>query len=124
MKFKMTHSFKDRKDEYLRIKSKYPNKIPIICEKQQNSTLPNNDKQKYLVDPDLTLGHFICVIRKRIKLDANQAIYMFLKGTIPSSNDTIQSLYHKFFDDDGFLYLTYTNENTFGGGGGGGSGLE
>ena len=114
MKFKATHSFKDRKDEYLRIKLKHPNKIPIICEKHHNSTLPHNEKQKYLVDPELTLGHFIYVIRKRIKLDPNQAIYMFIKGTIPSSNETIQSIYHNYIDDDGFLYMSYTNENTFG----------
>ena len=115
MKFKATHSFKERKEEYLRIKLKHPNKIPIICEKDHNSTLPTNDKQKYLVDPELTLGHFMYVIRKRIKLDASQAIYMFIKGTILSGNETIQTIYHKYFDDDGFLYISYTNENTFGG---------
>jgi GABA(A) receptor-associated protein len=115
MKFKASHSFKERKEEYLRIQLKHPNKIPIICEKDHKSTLPNNDKQKYLVEPELTLGHFMYVIRKRIKLDANQAIYMFIKGTILSSNETIHSIYHKYFDDDGFLYISYTNENTFGG---------
>jgi GABA(A) receptor-associated protein len=114
MKFKETHSFAKRKEEYLRIKLKHPNKIPIICEKHHNSTLPTNNKQKYLVDSDLTLGHFLYVIRKRIKLDPNQAIYLFVKGAIPSSNETIQSIYNKYFDEDGFLYISYTNENTFG----------
>ena len=117
MKFKSMHSFNDRKEEYLRIKSKHPNKIPVICEKHHNSSLPQNDKQKYLVDPDLTLGHFMYVIRKRIKLDPSQAIYMFIQGKIPSSNETIQSIYHNYFDEDGFLYMSYTNEDTFGGSG-------
>ena len=117
MKFKSMHSFNDRKEEYLRIKSKHPNKIPVICEKHHNSSLPQNDKQKYLVDPDLTLGHFMYVIRKRIKLDPSQAIYMFIQGKIPSSNETIQSIYHNYFDEDGFLYMSYTNEDTFVGSG-------
>jgi GABA(A) receptor-associated protein len=112
--FKAKISFKDRKEESLRIISKYENKIPIICQKHYKSILPNSEKYKYLVEQDFTLGHFIYVIRRRIKLPPEQAIYMFIKGHIISSNETIRSIYNKYVDEDGFLYMYYTNENTFG----------
>lgn len=114
MNFKSRLSFNDRKEEASRILLKYPNKIPIICEKHYRSTLPNNNKQKYLVDAELTLGHFIYVIRKRIKIPPEQGIYLFINGYILSSNETLYSIYHKYLDHDGFLYMYYTNENTFG----------
>ena len=114
MSFKHLYSLNQRKNECEKILLKYPNRIPIICEKHYKSILPNSEKYKYLVEPDFTLGHFIYVIRRRIKLPPEQAIYMFIKGHIISSNETIRSIYNKYVDEDGFLYMYYTNENTFG----------
>lgn len=114
MNFKSRIPFNDRKEESSRIMLKHPNKIPIICEKHYKSTLPNNNKHKYLVDSKLTLGQFVYVIRKRIKIPPEQGIYMFINGCILPSNETLYSIYHKYSDHDGFLYIYYTNENTFG----------
>ena len=33
---------------------------------------------------------------------------------MPPSNETLDITYNKFRDEDGFLYISYTNENTFG----------
>jgi GABA(A) receptor-associated protein len=112
--FKSNNSFHDRAKESKRILEKYPDKIPVICERNFTSTLPNIDKHKYLVPTDLTVGQFIYVIRKRIKITPQQAIYLFIKGHMPPSNETMNITYSKFRDDDGFLYISYTNENTFG----------
>jgi GABA(A) receptor-associated protein len=62
--FKSEHSFDKRKLESARIRAKYPDRIPVICEKATKSNLEDIDKKKYLVPSDLTVGQFVYVIRK------------------------------------------------------------
>ena len=115
-KFKDKHSYEDRKDEANRILNKYPERIPIICDKndKNNLNVPVLDKTKYLVPFDLTVGQFMFVLRKRMKLPSEQAIFLFVNGTIPSSSALVNELYHQHKDLDGFLYVSYSGENTFG----------
>ncbi|KAF8911953.1 autophagy-like protein 8 precursor [Gymnopilus junonius] len=94
-KFKDEHPFEKRKAEAERIRQKYPDRIPVICEKADRTDIPTIDKKKYLVPSDLTVGQFVYVIRKRIKLAPEKAIFIFV-------------------DEDNFLYVSYSGENTFG----------
>jgi GABA(A) receptor-associated protein len=41
------------------------------------------DKKKYLVPADLTVGQFVYVIRKRIKLSPEKAIFIFVNEILP-----------------------------------------
>ena len=81
--FKLSHSDERRRAESQRIRSKYPDRIPVICEKSDRSDIPDIDKKKYLVPADLTVGQFIYVIRKRIKLPPERAIFIFVNNVIP-----------------------------------------
>ena len=54
------------------------------------------------------------VIRKRIKLKPEESIYVFINKKIISSHSNVSQIYEKNKSDDGFLYLIYTAENTFG----------
>lgn len=113
--FKAQHSFEKRKDESTRIKEKYPDKIPIIIERGDISDLPNMDKQKILIQKDLTIGQFLFIVRKKINIDSTQALFLFINNThIPSSNSTIAEAYNKHMDKDGFLYITYNSQQAFG----------
>ena len=103
-----------KKNESKNILERYPDRIPIIVNKQENSLIPDIDKKKYLVPEDLTMGQFMYVIRKRIKLDAEQAIFLFVNGMLPSTSETMEKIYAKHKNEDGFLYITYSGENTFG----------
>lgn len=38
---------------------------------------------RYLVPADLTVGQFVYVVRKRIKLNAEKAIFIFVKNILP-----------------------------------------
>jgi len=42
---------------------------------------------RYLVPADLTVGQFVFVIRKRIKLDAEKAIFVFVDNVLPPSGE-------------------------------------
>lgn len=72
------------------------------------------EQKKYLVPADLTCSQFMYVIRKRLKLPSEQGIYLFVNGVIPSSSAMLNAIYEEHKDPDGFLYMTYSGENTFG----------
>ncbi|KAI9995513.1 hypothetical protein PInf_012578 [Phytophthora infestans] len=103
-----------RQAEAQRIRSKYPDRIPVICEKADRSDIPDIDKKKYLVPADLTVGQFVYVIRKRIKLSPEKAIFIFINNVLPPTAALMSNIYEEQKDVDGFLYITYSGENTFG----------
>ncbi|CAL5432662.1 unnamed protein product [Camellia sinensis] len=112
--FKQEHDLEKRRAEAGRIREKYPDRIPVIVEKAERSDIPNIDKKKYLVPADLTVGQFVYVIRKRIKLSAEKAIFIFVDNVLPPTGSIMSSIYDEKKDEDGFLYITYSGENTFG----------
>tara|TARA_Y100000389_G_scaffold140468_1_gene138321 strand:+ start:12164 stop:12568 length:405 start_codon:yes stop_codon:yes gene_type:complete len=112
--FKNKHTFENRKKESYNIISKYPHRIPVIVEKQQTSDVVDIDKNKFLVPCDLTLGQFVYVIRKRMKMPPEKAIFVFINNQIPMQSTLMSTIYDESKDTDGFLYVTYAGENTFG----------
>lgn len=89
--------------------------MPVIVERAEKSDIPVLDKKKYLVPADLTVGQFVYVIRKRIKLNAEKAIFIFVNNVLPPTAALMNAIYEEHKDEDGFLYVTYSGENTFGG---------
>uniref|UniRef100_A0A0A9B1N1 Autophagy-related protein n=1 Tax=Arundo donax TaxID=35708 RepID=A0A0A9B1N1_ARUDO len=112
--FKQEHELERRQNESARIREKYPDRIPVIVEKAGKSDVPEIDKKKYLVPADLTVGQFVYVVRKRIKLSPEKAIFVFVKQTLPPTGSLMSAIYEENKDEDGFLYMTYSGENTFG----------
>ena len=113
--FKQEHPLDKRQAEAQRIRTKYPDRIPVIVERAEKSDIPDLDKKKYLVPADLTVGQFVYVIRKRIKLSPEKAIFIFVNNVLPPTAALMSSIYDEHKDDDGFLYIAYSGENTFGG---------
>lgn len=115
MKFQYKYSLEQRMEESKRIISRYSDRIPIICEKSNNvKDLPEIDKIKYLVPKDLNMGQFLFVIRKQLKLNKNKTLYLCINNVIPVTTGLVIEMYERFKDEDGFLYVTYSIENTFG----------
>jgi GABA(A) receptor-associated protein len=84
----------------------------VICEKVEKSDIPVIDKKKYLVPSDLTVGQFCYVIRKRIKLAPEKAIFIFVNEVLPPTAALMSSIYDEHKDEDGFLYITYAPKTT------------
>ena len=104
-----------RKEQATRIKLKYPNRVPVILEKYYGATnAPNIDKNKYLVPNDVTVGGFSYIIRRRLKMNEKEALFLFCNHTIPPTSELMGDVYEKYKDEDGFMYMTFTTENTFG----------
>ncbi|KAJ4851228.1 Autophagy- protein 8C-like [Turnera subulata] len=137
--FKLEHPLERRQAEAGRIREKYPDRIPVIVERAEKSDVPDIDKKKlafiflklfrtlnllpcyllvvqcrYLVPADLTVGQFVYVVRKRIKLSPEKAIFIFVKNILPPTAAMMSAIYEENKDEDGFLYMTYSGENTFG----------
>ncbi|CAN6460562.1 unnamed protein product [Victoria cruziana] len=112
--FKAEHPLERRQTESARIREKYPERIPVIVEKADRTDIPDIDKKKYLVPADLTVGQLVYVIRKRIKLSPEKAIFIFVKNVLPPTGAVMSTIYEEHKDEDGFLYMTYSGENTFG----------
>jgi len=104
------HRFQESK----RVIEKYPDRLPVIVTKAYGSKLPDIDKHKYLVPNNLTLGQFVIIIRKRIKLKNDEAIFIFVNNVLPPISATLENIYREHKMNDGFLYITYNGESTFG----------
>ena len=116
--FKTTHSLETRRKESSRIIQKYPERIPVIVERSTSAekTMNEIDRKKYLVPASLTWGEFLAIVRKRLKLEPSQSIFMFVSDEVLVSTGTlVGQVYEQHKDpDDGFLYAQYASESTFG----------
>ena len=114
-KFKQERRFEDRIKESKNIINKYPDRIPVIVEKHpREKALIEIDKCKYLIPMNITVGQLLHIIRKRLQISEIQAIYIFFNNRVFSNTTMIHTIYETEKDDDGFLYVKYCAENTFG----------
>ena len=47
-------------------------------------------------------------------ISADQTIYLFVNNTSPKTGALMSEIYDSYKSDDGFLYITYSAENTLG----------
>jgi GABA(A) receptor-associated protein len=106
--FKKKYSNEERKAESTKMLSKF--------EKLPNCFLPTMDRKKFLVPQDIMLAQFMSIIRKRLSLTPETAIFVFFgnKHSLSPATSLMSNVYSSMKDDDDFLYCYYTSENTFG----------
>ena len=97
------------------ILEKYPDRVPLIIQpsKTDRDAYPI-DKSKYITPRDLSLLQLQQIIRKRIHFPAEKAMFMFINNKIFPITSIIGPVYDANKDTDGFLYVTYCQESTFG----------
>ena len=114
--FKSETRFEKRLELCTRIRTQYPDRVPIIVEVTKNSQLTISRK-KFLAPGEISVGAFLNEIRKQSNLRSEEAIFIFCGSNggilVPTSN-TISQIYKKYKDEDGFLYMTVGLENTLG----------
>ena len=110
-KFK-NKSLEERTQFAKSIMEKHPGKIPLIIESNKDKDLP--PIHKFIIPNDLTVGQVIYMLRKRIKLNEREAIYVFFKDNLLSTNTLMSEVYDQHKDADGIVYAVYAKENTFG----------
>lgn len=114
--FRSQSSLEMRKYTSTKLREKYPDRVPVIVTRSPNCEMVDQiDKHKYLAPDDITVGQFVYIIRKRIHLSPEKALFVFVNGVLPPTSATISEIYHLHREEDGFLYMMYASENTFGG---------
>ena len=124
IRFSERYTFEQRCTQSAKIRLQYPDHVLLIVEAAPTTNGANktnveivnqNIKTKYIVPNEHTVGRFLASFRKNVVLSENQAIYLLtLVNTTPALNMTMSQLDQKYRSEDGFLYLIYTAENTFG----------
>ena len=107
------YTIEERKKESNRILRKYENRLPLIVDRGDDKT-PAIDRHKFLVPTECTVAEFQSIIRKRIKLNSDEALFLFVGETLVSGTTPLGQVYNQYKDEDGYLYLTYMKESTFG----------
>lgn len=93
---------------------KYPHHVCVFVQKSGSSAdLPPLDKHKFLVPKNLSVGSFMFMIRKRMSLPADKALFLFIGDTLPTSSSTMAELY-ALHGSAGYLNVVYAGESTFG----------
>lgn len=90
-----------------------PDRVPCIASPKDDHT-PKMNNQKLLLPDDLTCQQLIQVIRSRIRMKPNEAVFVFCENRVLSGCTTVRDLLHTQSEQGGILYVVYSLENTFG----------
>ena len=116
--YKVEFTKKERLKNSSKLIEQNKGQIPVICEKDENSKIKALLKTKYLIKREITVDKFIGTIRKKLELESNEALFLLAncknnKYAIVGT-DAMGNIYDKYKDEDGFLYIIYSNEKVWG----------
>jgi GABA(A) receptor-associated protein len=110
--FKEVHDLEERKKQSANILTKYPTSIPIFID--STNMTKKIDKPKFVIPNGFTIGQLLVAISMRTKLTPTTALFIFVNNRLMSVTSTLTSVYEDHKDEDGFLYICCSEENTFG----------
>ena len=81
----------------------------------QEKSLPCIDKVKYLVPKELSVAQLATIVRNRLSLNQSDSFFLFTSGgTLVTLSMSVENLHMINMDQDGFLYIEYASQETFG----------
>ncbi len=111
-KFKQKFSFAERKKEVDRVRTRYPDRAPVIVSTDDlNRPMTKN---KFLLPLSLTLGQAQFVIKKHCEIESTESMMLMIGDVLPQGTMSVEEAYQKYKSPDGFMYFSIVREHTFG----------
>ena len=117
-------NLEERRQNVFNITNKYPDMCPVYITRASTQRYDKKltlKKYKYLIPKDNQFCQLTQFIRSRLDISYSEGLYFYVvkrntsqPGTIPPMNMNMGELYNNEKDEDGFLYIVYQTENTFG----------
>lgn len=114
--FKGSHNIHERLQMSLVARKTRPKHVPIILERFPRSGMayPQHGQHICLVPGHITMGQFQARLRRSLKMDSNWALFVMVGGVLAPTSQCLGALYAELAESDGFLYVSYVEESTFG----------
>ena len=125
--YSQQHSLQKRIEHSTFISAKFPERVPLIVQPKPHSSSTWLKNSKILAPKTSTIGALLCHVRETIPLDAQCGLYYMVDTSkkeispflnqqyqIIGGNDLVGHLYTQFVKPDGFCYIYYAAESTFG----------
>lgn len=110
--FKSQYTLEERKKQSSNILTKYKDSVPIYID-FTNLSKPI-EKSKFVIPNGFTVGQLLTAIRMKMSLNPACALFIFINNRLIPVTSNISSIYDINKDEDGFLYVCCSEENTFG----------
>ena len=115
--YKNNNSFEDRKKLFLELKQSNPDKIFVIieCNIKDYRRVGDEKFYKFTLDKTFTISQLVYLLRKKLGMEECEALFLldYRECTLPLEA-TVEEVYKKQKDKDGFLYFSYANELLYG----------
>ena len=106
---------------------KYPERFLVICHPPSMGAAPSRfglgrgggEAFQFIVPDKVTLQHIHMHLRKSLKMEAHQSLFLFVRDAagrqqLPPSSTPLIQLHGNYAQNDRVLYIVYTLESTFG----------
>ena len=110
--FKTQYTLEERKKQSSNILNKYKDSVPIYID-FTNLSKPI-EKSKFVIPNGFTVGQLLTAIRMKMTLSPACALFIFINNRLVPVTSIISTIYQENKDEDGFLYVCCSEENTFG----------
>ncbi len=110
--FKERLSLEERKQQSTNILTKYPTSVPVFIDSSGMHKMI--DKPKFVIPQGFTIGQLMISIRTRMKMNSATALFIFIDNQLIPVTTVISAIYDSYKDNDGYLYVCCSEENTFG----------
>lgn len=112
--YKEHHTFEQRQLHARTLRSQHQDSVPVLLEQLPDSPLPSFGSLRFLVKKEMSVAHFIWFVRLKIRVQPEMALFFFVGKALPQNTATMGQIDEQHRDEDGFLYVACSCENTFG----------